>query len=453
MNILVFGLGLNEGGVGSARFFAKKGYNIRVTDLKSADILKPSLDQLNDFPDIEYTLEEHKFEDLDWADLVIKNPAVKPGNKYIEYAIKNGKRVETDMGIFFNYVKPSQIIGVTGTKGKSTTATLIHEVLKHQGVNSAHIQGVSGRHTGKNDIILAGNIGKSVLDIVEHIKPETLVVLEISSFQLEAFNEVKVSPKWAVITNIYPDHLNYYKTMDEYIIAKKIVAKYQKGTDFLFIRKADRVVDNPDFLKDIKSQVIRFSLDDLPSDFQPALQGKHNLENIAAAFEVSKVFEIPEEEALKTLSNFKGVEFRMQLIKEYDGIKIYNDSAATSPEAAIAAMKTLPGSIVITGGMNKNMDYEDYAKVLGESAKEVFFLEGDVTGPILLPLREVIKKGNLKTHGPYSNLEKLLGDAKKVAKSGDTILFSPGATSFNLFQNEFDRGRKFNEALEKIFND
>ena len=422
--VLVFGLGLNQGGVGSARFFATQGAKVRVTDLKLKSLLKPSLDALRKFPDIEYTLGEHKYEDIDWAELIIKNPAVKPGNKYLEYAAEKGKKIETDMGIFLQSVKPSQIIGITGTKGKSTTSSLVYEILKK----------------GKN-ILLAGNIGKSVLDIIPEIKPDSLIVLEISSFQLESFDARKVSPKWAVITNITPDHLNYYPSKKNYIAAKKIIGKYQTKVDFLFIRKNDPIIDSPEFLKGLKAKIIRFSKSDLPKNFKPNLLGNHNLENIAAALAVVQTLEIPKKTSLAAVQNFKGIPFRMELIKVWHGVKIINDTTATSPESGIQAIKTFPGCILICGGMNKEMDYSEYAKTINKFAKKVFLIEGSSTDEI----KRYIKN---KTD---NDLEKLLVDVKPIIKPGDTVLFSPAATSFNLFQNEFDRGRKFNEAVQKVF--
>ena len=451
--ILIFGLGLNQGGVGSAKFFAKQGAQVKVTDLKNAGILKPSLDQLKKIPDISYTLGQHKYEDILWADLIIKNPAVKPGNPFMEYARKHGKKIEMDMGIFLQFIKPSQIIGITGTKGKSTTASLIYEVL------SKHLGGVK----------LAGNIGKSVLDTIPHIIPDTLVVLEISSFQLEAFNKHKVSPKWAVITNITPDHLNYYTTMDEYVDSKKIIGKYQTGSDYLFLRKNDPATTNPDFLKALKGKIIYFSKDDLlaspsrlaseakraggPKDFKPNLIGEHNLENMAAALAVVKTFGVDETTALEVLSSFKGIPFRMELTKKWNGVKIYNDTTATSPEAGIQAIQTFPGSILICGGMNKGLDYKRYANEVAKNVKKVYLLEGDSTTAIISSLRPRTRSGGSKLdiHGPYHNLEKLLANVKTAVKPGDIVLFSPAATSFNLFQNEFDRGRQFNQAVQKVF--
>lgn len=433
--VLVFGLGLNQGGVGVAKFFAGAGAKVKVTDLKNKEELQPSLDELQRFPDIEYTLGEHKNEDIDWADLIIKNPAIKPDNQYIEYAKERGKQVEMEMGIFLQFVQPSQIIGVTGTKGKSTTASLIYEAL------NANLGGV----------ILAGNIGKSVLDTIPHIQPETLVVLELSSFQLEAFDQHHTSPKWAVITNIYPDHLNYYRTIDEYVESKRAIAKYQSAGDFLFLKKGDTVINNPKFLKDLPGKITYFSPADLPADFSLKLPGSHNLENAAAVLSVCQSLQIPRELALKTMAEFRGVEFRLQLIKEWRGIRFYNDTAATNPDAAIQALQSLPNSILITGGVNKNLPYKELARAINKYAKAVFFLEGTATDAILEELRTTGHQSPDKIQGIYNDLGKILRDIKDIIKREDVILLSPGAASFNLFKNEFDRGRKFNEAVEKVF--
>lgn len=435
--VLILGLGINQGGLGATRFFIQQGAKVRVTDLKKAEELQPSLDVLKEFPNIEYTLGEHKYEDINWADLVIKNPALKPDNPYVLYAKERGKQVEMDMGIFLQFVKPSQIIGVTGTKGKSTTASLIHEGLKAAG----------------KEIVFVGNIGKSVLDSIPFIKPETLVVLELSSFQLESFETHKASPKWAVITNIYPDHLNYYQTMDSYIEAKRVIAKYQKEGDYFFFKKEDAIVNNPNFLKGFEGQLIPFSAEDLPKNFSPSLPGKHNLENYAAALAIlDKILDLASpDHILRAWDNFPGVEFRLQLIYDKNRIKIYNDTAATNPNATIQALKSLPNSILICGGVNKNLPYEELAKAIGKYAKAVYFLEGTATDEITRFLTESGHQSPDKIQGVYNNLERILMDVKNILKHGDIILFSPGAASFNLFQNEFDRGRKFNTAVGAVF--
>lgn len=428
--VLILGLGINQGGVGSAKFFINAGAKVRITDLKNKDDLATSLHELEELAGIEYTLGEHQYEDIDWADIIIKNPAIKPDNSYLLHALKHHKHVEMDMGIFLQFTNPAQIIGITGSKGKSTTSTLIYEILKK----------------ADKEVVFAGNIGKSVLDTISHVSEKTLVVLEISSFQLEAFDKHKVSPKYAVITNIYQDHLNYYDSMEKYTESKQIIAKYQNQEDFLFIRKDNEVTSKPEFLQDLKGKIIYFSKSDLPENFSPKLPGEHNLENFAAAFAVARIFKIPEQIILEALQNFSGVEYRLQLIKEVNGIKIYNDSTATMPVASIEAIKSLPGSILICGGMNKHLTFDSLAKIIDEKAKMVFFIDGNATDEIKKYL-----KSQDKIRGTYSDLEKLLTDVKAVAKPGDTILFSPGATSFNFFQNEFDRARKFNAAVEKVF--
>lgn len=436
--VLILGLGLNEGGVGSARFFAKHGADVLVTDVKTEEELKPSLEKLKEFKNIKYHLGSHKNEDIDWADLVIKNQAIKPSNPFYKYAVESGKKIETDIGIFLDSVNPENIIGITGTKGKSTTASLIYEVLK------LHLGGVTKK------VILSGNIGKSVLDSIDEIDNQTLIILEISSFQLESFDEKKVSPKYAVITNIYPDHLNYYGSMEEYIAAKKLIAKHQTKSDFLFINKEDEITSGKEFLNGLKSQIIFYSSSDLSKDFQPQIMGKGNLSNLSAAFAVSKVLGVDEFKSLQTLAQFKGVQFRMELIKDWNGVKIYNNTTATAPEPAIESLKTFPNCILIAGGMNKGLDYKKFAEAIDTYAKDVYFIAGDATDEIINYLKENASSIS-KHHTLYKNFFDILHAIKPGLNKDDVILFSPGATSFNLFQNEFDRGRKFNQAVEEVF--
>ncbi len=428
--ILILGLGVNQGGLGATKFFARQGDLVRVTDLKTADQLETSLNQLKQFPDIEYVLGGHQTADIDWADLIIRNPAIKPDNNFLLYAQKMGKRVEMDMGIFLECVEPEQLIGITGTKGKSTTASLIYEVLKQAG----------------KKVILAGNIRASVLEMLSKIKPDTSVVLELSSFQLQAFEQHKISPHIAVITNIFPDHLNYHDTMENYITAKRAIAKYQTEDDFLFINAEDKITNQPKFLKSLSGTIKKFSSANLPKTFRPVLPSQHNLANMAAALAVTQQLGIPPIQALSIMQKFPGIDFRLQFIKEVNGIKIYNDSASTNPESTIQALQTLPNSILICGGMNKGLGYIEMAEAIQKYAKAVYFLEGDATDQIL-SLNTKYQIPNTNPH-PYNKLEVLLNEVLSNSRPGDTILFSPGATSFNLFQNEFDRGEKFNQAVK-----
>lgn len=428
--VLILGLGLNEGGVGSARFFAQQGAIVKVTDIKTGPELMPSLKKLEGFNNIEYVLGEHRYEDIDWAEIIIRNPALKPGNPYREYAQNSGKKVELDMGIFLDFVDPQNLICITGTKGKSTTSSLIYEIFKNSG----------------KKVVFGGNIGKSVLDILSYIDSKTLIVLEVSSFQLEAFDTHQTSPHIAVITNIFEDHLDYYPTFEHYIQSKKVIAKYQTKKDYLFLKDGDQVTQKPSFQKGLASKIIKFSPANLPQGFKPKLQGEHNKFNMAAALAVSKTFNIKEGQALLALENFLGVPFRFELIYNKGGIKIYNDTTATNPAAAIHSLKSLPSCLLICGGQNANMDYQNFADTIDKFAKAVYFLDGDATEEI----KKYIMHRNI-LRSTYKDLASLLKDLKLEIKPGDKVLFSPGAKSFNLFANEFDRGKKFNEAVEKIF--
>lgn len=428
--VLILGLGLNHGGLGAAKFFARHGATVTVTDLKSADVLKSSLDELAQFPDILYVLGEHKYEDIDWADLIIRNQGVRPDNPLLTYAYEKGKQVEMDIGIFLQHVGSEQLIGITGTKGKSTTSSLIWHAVKIKDPQA----------------ILAGNIGSSVLDALDVITDTTTVVLELSSFQLEAFLQHGVSPRIAVITNILEDHLNYYGTMDRYIAAKRIIAQFQKPEDVLCINEVDHISTNQEFLLGLHGSVTFFSGDDLPEDFIPHLPGAHNKANYAAALAVVRRLGIADEEALSAMNQFTGVPFRLELIKTWRGVTIYNDTAATSPAAAIQALHTFPNCILIAGGVNKNLHYVDFAAAIDNFAKEIYFLAGDATNEIVGHMQS-----QDKIRGVYNDFETILNQIKENIHDGDVIILSPGAASFNLFQNEFDRGRKFNQAVNNIF--
>ncbi len=428
--VLILGLGVNQGGLGTTKFFAKEGAEVLVTDLKTADDLKVSLDELKDFKNITYHLGGHKNEDIDWASLIIRNPAIKPNNEFLEYAKEKNKTVEMDMGIFLEQISPNQIIGVTGTKGKSTTSTLIYQILK----------------TKIPEVIFAGNIGKSMFDCLSLIKPDSLIILELSSFQLQALKQHQVSPKYSLITNIYPDHLNYHSSMKEYTDLKRSIAQYQDKEGIIILRKNDPVTDTEKFKRGLMGKIIYFSAGDLPPDFKPLLPGDHNLDDIAAATALAKQFGVNEETALEVSKKFTGVEFRLELIYNQGEIKIYNDTTATNPSAAAASLKALPNSILIAGGMNKGLDYTEFARAIDQYAKQVYFLAGDATDEI-----KKLLKDKTKVVGTWDNLLHVVKIVQSKIKPGDTILFSPGATSFNLFQNEFDRGRKFNQAVEKIF--
>jgi len=443
--VTIMGLGLHGGGVGVAKFFYKKGTKVLVTDLKTRKKLKESLRKLKGLP-IKYVLGKHRKEDFINADLIIKNPAVHKSSPYLKIARRHKIPIKTDIGIFFDLCK-APIIGVTGTKGKSTVATLIYKFLR----------------TKYPKTILAGNIGVSPLELLNKAKKGGWVVLELSSFELE---DLRKSPKIAVITNIFPDHLDRYKNMKEYIEAKKPIFKFQKKSDILVLNYDDPTVRN--FSKSAKSRVFFYSCvggNPENRDFSTAtkdkekisqiknikLKGEHNLSNILAAISVAKLLKIPASNIEEVLSRFKGVSSRQQFIREVKGVKYFNDTTATMPNAAIEAIKTFkerfPKSkiVLICGGADKNLNYKNLAKEIQKNIDTLVLFPGTASDK----LKEGLMRKKIKIT-PANSMETAVKKASKIAGVGDIVLLSPGAASFNMFKNEFDRGEQFNKAVRKL---
>jgi UDP-N-acetylmuramoylalanine--D-glutamate ligase len=427
--VLIMGLGLHGGGVGVAKFFCKQGADVLVTDLKTKEQLKESLDKLKNLPagrQVKYTLGKHEEADFLWADLILKNPDVPSTSPYLEIARKNKIPIETDVSLFFK-LSGAFIIGVTGTKGKTTTASLIYHLLKPK----------------FKRMFLAGNIGVSPLELLEKVKKGDKVVLELSSFELEGLTQ---SPNIAVITNIMPDHLNRYGTMEEYIESKKIIFKYQKPKDVLVLNGNDSIVRQ--FAKKAPGKVVFFLTPKATEGFK--LLGEHNLANLSAAIEVAKLLKVAPKDIEKSLKTFKGVPNRQEFIREVAGVKYFNDTTATMPDATITAVNTFlesfPDSrlILICGGQNKGLKYNELAKILRERVDELIMLPGTASDKIKEGLR-----GYTRMH-EVSSMQEAVKKAEKLSKRGDVVILSPAAASFNLFKNEFDRGRQFVEAVKSL---
>lgn len=430
--IVVMGLGLHGGGVGVAKFFIKQGANVLITDLKVKEQLRESIDKLKGLS-VKYSLGGHKKEDFENADLIIKNPDVPNSSPYLEIARKKNIKIETDTSLFFQLSK-SFVIGVTGTKGKTTTAYLIHHLLKVKFPR----------------VFIAGNIGVSPLEYIAKLKENDKIILELSSFELE---NLKTSPQIAVFTNILEDHLNRYDTMSDYIAAKKNIFRYQNKNDALILNFDDEIIRS--FAKESKSKVYFYSLKKKPNfdlkDFR--LFGDNNISNLMAAITVADILGVSDKDIKKQIKTFKGVAHRQEFVKEIKGVKYFNDTAATMPDAVICAIKTfrnrfkLAKIILIAGGQNKGLNFD---KMADEIQKNIDYL-------ILLPgtASDIIKS---KLEGRFNfidvkSMPEAVEKAKKSAKKGDIVLLSPGAASFNLFKNEFDRGNKFIREVKKPANE
>jgi len=452
------GLGLNQGGLGVTRFLVKAGAKILVTDLKTEEELGPSLKKLKGF-DIKYILGRHREEDFINTDMVIQNPAVPHNSKYLKIAQSQGIPIETDLGLFFQFCPSKNIIAVAGTKGKSTVSQLIYHIFKE----------------AQKDTILAGNIGISVLNILEKINPQTWVILEISTWQMEGIKKRKFRPQTAVLTNILPDHLDRYPNYKEYSRSEKLIFKYQSSNDNLVVN-----YDNEETIK-IKKEtglpIYWFSAKEkiepgsyLENDeliFQSGeykiafakisdltLPGPHNLENILAASTVGFIHKIPTEIILKALKNFPGVPYRLEFIGEFRGIKFYNDTCATTPEATLAAVESFPEQpiILLLGGKDKKLNYENFGKAIGKNkkVKKIILLQHPDYNASLKMLSGLKKYLDSEKIILTSNLKVGVKAALQQARANDIILLSPAATSFGMFKNEFDRGDQFNKIVANL---
>lgn len=441
--VTIMGLGISGGGVGAAKFFAKAGAKVLVTDLKTKSRLRDSLRCLKGLPacagrPVRYVLGRHRKEDFKNADLIIKNPGVPNESEFLALAKNSGVPIETDVGIFFELC-PAPIIGVTGTKGKSTTAFLIYQILK----------------TKYKNAVLGGNIGKSVLEVLPKIKKDSPVVLELSSFQLEALAEKKISPHVAVITNIFSDHLNRYSSFARYVKAKANIFRFQKPEDFLIIPEDNRLLEK--LTKNARSKKIRFSK--IVAKSTPFLSLAHNAANLAAAIEAAKLLGVSRKEILSLIPRLRLLPHRFEKVGEIKGVTYINDSGATNPGAgieAIKAAKSFFGSsnlILIAGGEDKNLDYSAFAGEILRSADFLIFLPGSATEKMKVEFQKRLartKNPKLKAVIDAPDMKKAVSQARRLAQKGDAVLLSPAAASFNLFQNEFDRGEKFIKALKSL---
>lgn len=365
-------------------------------------------------------------------DIIFRSPGWPLFCPEIKSARRNGVEISSPLKLFFQLCPTKSIIGVTGTKGKGTTSSLIFEILKKAGKRAW----------------LGGNIGIAPFDFIDKIQKEDWVVLELSSFQLEDFD---ASPRIAVITNFSKEHLaaadpnnpNFHKSLRAYWNSKFNIVKFQKKTDFAVINKKIELRIKKQELR-INSKIIYFEKANLKSQ----LVGEHNKENIAAAVEVAKILKIPKNKLKKAIAGFKGLPHRIEFVKNINGTAYYEDSFATIPESAIIALKSFADPIIlIAGGAEKKSDFKNFAKEIKKRVKFLILLAGDATPRLK---KEVIQAGfdAVKIHESGSMVSAVQA-AKKEARAGDVVLLSTGCASFGMFKNYKERGDQFKEEVFK----
>jgi len=431
--VLIMGLGTIGKGLKDALFFYDKGAIVTVTDLKTENELENSIEELKN-KNIKLHLGGHIEKDFVENDIIVRNPAIPEDSKFLQIARNNKRKIIMDDS-YATTLTDAKIIGITGTRGKTTTATLIYEILKHAGF----------------DVYLSGNIrGTATLPLLDRLNKNSYLVLELSSWQLEGFRDEKISPQYSAITNIYRDHLNRYKSMDDYVDDKKCIYKFQDKNGVLFINKDKKDKYFYEFEKQAKSKIVYYSKNDF-KNYNTNLIGKHNLENIACARKIALEIGVSENIIKEAISNFRGVEFRLEKVNEINKIIFINDSASTSPDAGIMALNSFDKKVLLlAGGATKNLPLDNFADTILKKAKKIALLKGEDS----LKLKELIdKKDKDLVLGIYDNFERAVYDLYKIANENNIILLSPGCASFGLFVNEFDRGNQFNQIVNKIKNE
>jgi UDP-N-acetylmuramoylalanine--D-glutamate ligase len=339
-------------------------------------------------------------------------------------ALKTGGRVTTSVGLFAKLAaeKGAKLIGVTGTRGKSTTTELIYEMIKASG----------------QPVHLGGNVrGLSTLSLLPKIKLGDWVVLELDSWQLQGFGAEKLSPQIAVFTNFMDDHLNYYAgDRQQYFADKANIYKWQRPGDHLIVGSKLKIPD---------CAGVRAKAADVPAGWKLKLLGEHNRENLALAIIAAELAGVKPAVIKKVAQTFPGMPGRLEWRRTWRGIKIYNDTTSTTPDALEAGLKAMgQKAILIMGGADKNLPLEVLAARLPGLTKKVFMLPGTGTDKFKVQLTKAKKFAEVQSL--KEGFQKALAEAKK----GDVILFSPGFASFGLFKNEFDRGDQFNDLVAAL---
>ncbi len=437
--VLVMGLGLQGSGIAAARYAVQQGAIVRVTDMKSPQVLAPSIQALAGLP-IEYILGQHRDEDFLWADLIIRNPGVPRTSRYLLLAQEHGARIEMEIALFF-LACPGRIIGVTGTRGKTTTASLLYEIL---------------RTTGK-PTLLGGNVaGVETLSLLPHITEQTDVVLELSSWQLEGLAPHALSPAVAVMTNVYPDHLNTYSGMEEYAEAKANIFRYQNTSglalfnyDNPWTRRFGLEAPGQTWFTSLEQggSFVRGSTHIEPFVFTDTpLPGRHNLENILLATTAARLLGVSDEKIGETVRAFRGIAHRLYEVRTVHGVRIINDSASTTPVAGQVALEAFQGPIVlIAGGNTKHLPLERWPERIVQRCRDLVLLAGSGTDELVPALEAEVERQGVGNplRGVFSDFKQALDTSLALVRPGDTLLFSPGFTSFGMFLNEFDRGDQF----------
>lgn len=402
----------------------------------------------------EVEIGEYNLSRLNGFDIVFRSPSVLPTREELVTAANKGAIITSEIEMVLK-LAPCKIIGVTGTEGKTTTTSIIYEILKSSGKNC----------------FLGGNIGKPIFTEIKNMKPEDIVVLELSSFQLMG---MEVSPDISVVTNMYPDHLNIHSSYEEYQQAKKNIFLHQNENGVVILNYDNEITRK--FANEVKSNLVYFSsLQKLKNGYvydrkdetikryangksenilkkqEIKLRGIHNYENICAALAATALI-VDEKSQIKAIKEFNGVEHRLEFVRELNGVKYYNDSIGTSPASTIAGLNAFDENIILlAGGSDKGLDYTEIGETIAKKVR-VLLLTGPTAEKIENATKLAMNKAGKETVEIIhcKDLQEAVSTANEKAKSGEIVLMSPASASFDAFKNFIERGIKFKEFVNNL---
>ena len=441
--VLVMGLGSFGGGADSALFACSQGAKVTVTDLAVESKLHDTLYALRDQP-IQWHLGGHAEEDFKQADIVIVNPAVPPDNIFLQIARQAGAAITSQVRLFFERC-PARTVAVTGSNGKSTTTALTARLLE-AGLGQ---DGITYDH-----VYLSGNIGnRPLLGLLSQLTSRDIVVIEISSFQLEQLAQSRLAPDVAVLTNLSPNHLDRHGTFEAYCAAKENIFAWQKPNDQNPPVSIFNAEDPPSlrWYAKYSAQPGRRCMLFRAEDVTPAMReyftlpGRVNLQNLAAALAVAEVFGVDSGRLRQAVSAFQGLENRMQLVANIGGVRWYDDSKATTPVSTMAALNGMnEPKILIAGGYDKGISFDELGRCIAKRCKAVVLI-GQTAGKIETAVRQAGPTGAIIRNA--QDMDEAVLFCSEMAQKGDVVLMSPACASYDLFKNYQERGRAFRQAV------
>jgi UDP-N-acetylmuramoylalanine--D-glutamate ligase len=441
--ITIMGLGVLGRGVNVTKFLAECGAELIVTDLKDEKELADSLDELKEYKNIDYVLGRHRLSEFEGRDMIIKAASVPKNSKYLKRAREDGASVEMDASLFARLIPETvKLVGITGTRGKSTVTHLVHDILKEAGKR----------------VFLGGNVkGRATLPLLKSVKPGDFVVLELDSWQLQGFGEAKISPNYAIFTNLMPDHQDYYKSMKAYFKDKAHIFLHQTNEDYLVLSEgsfktlAEQYGEKTSEKVEATTAVAKPKI--LLDDYELQLVGEHNRQNIAMAVQLADLLGIDSSVSKRAVAAFKPLDGRLQYVRLILNRAIYNDNNATTPEATTAAIKSIKNELadgenltLIMGGSDKGLSTTELERVIKRGVENVVLLPGTGTDQV----RFKLNGDDDLTVDEAETVQEALSLALELSAPGDAILFSPAFASFDQFANEYERADAFLKAVEDL---